>query len=203
MLRYLLDCITSPIIHVGTFPLSLGDLGGFATGLICVALAAKGSIWNYPLGLANCMILGLVFFQSKLFGDMSLQFVFFVLGVLGWIQWILADAKKVSLPKALRVGDFLWGLLVVCLFTFLLREVLTRIGGSAPWLDAIITSASLWAQWLLNKKSISTWAWWIVVDLVSIPLYFSRQLPLIAVLYVFFLVLCIQGWLGWRKALVK
>ncbi len=192
--------LTTPMFHVGTMPVSVGDLAGFTTGLACVALAARGSILNFPFALINSLVLGAVFFHARLFGDMSLQVVFFVLSVQGWIQWMLASSKEDAKPKPIRKGDFVLGLAIVCALTLVLREVLIRLGGAAPWPDAFVTSASIWAQWLLNRKSVSTWVWWIAVDIVSIPLYWSRQLPLIALLYVLFLVLCIQGWYRWRVA---
>jgi nicotinamide mononucleotide transporter len=179
-------------------PMSIGDLAGFATGLACVAFAAQGSIWNYPFALLNSLILGVVFLQARLFGDMTLQGIFFILGVQGWIQWRIAASRKAPRPLNVTPGDFLIGIMFVSATTFALREALVRLGGATPWPDAIITSASLWAQWLLNRKSISSWAWWIAVDAVSIPLYWSRQLPMIAFLYVLFLGLCVQGWRKWR-----
>jgi nicotinamide mononucleotide transporter len=196
-----LEALTAPWFHLAGIPLSIGDVSGFATGLVCVALAAKGSILNFPFALVNSLILGAVFFQARLFGDMTLQAVFFALGVIGWIQWASAGAGGATRPKDYRTLDFAVGALVVVSLTLVLRKILVLMGGAAPWPDAVITSASLWAQWLLNRKSISSWAWWIGVDLVSVPLYWSRSLPLIAILYVVFLGLCVQGWLTWRRQL--
>ncbi|MEO6097642.1 MAG: nicotinamide riboside transporter PnuC [Fibrobacteria bacterium] len=195
-----MQILTAPLIHLGTMSMSAGDLAGFATGLASVAFAARGSILNFPFAMINSIILGAVFFHARLYGVMSLQVVFFVLGVQGWIQWMLASSKDDAKPKPIQKRDFVVGLAMVCGLTLILREVLMRLGGAASWPDAFITSASMWAQWLLNRKSISTWAWWIGVDIVSIPLYWSRQLPLIAFLYVLFLGLCIQGWYRWRVA---
>jgi nicotinamide mononucleotide transporter len=80
-----------------------------------------------------------------------------------------------------------------------LWKVLGLLKGSVPIIDALVTSLSLAAQWLLNRRMLENWAWWIAVDLISIPLYVSRGLPLIAVLYVVFLLLCVQGHLRWRR----
>jgi nicotinamide mononucleotide transporter len=201
MMIALLEALTRPLLHVGTFPFSLGDLLGFATGLACVGLAARGSILNFPLGLANSAVLALVFFKSRLFGDMALQGIFFVLTSIGWAQWQRAGQGSGKPPRPSTRGDFLYGLVAVAALTLALRPLLLHLGGAAPWPDAFITSASLWAQWLLNRKSLSTWPWWIAVDVVSIPLYLSRDLPLIAFLYAIFLALCVKGWFTWRRAL--
>lgn len=189
--------LTAPWMNLGGWPLSPGDLAGFATGLACVGLAARGSIYNFPMGLANCAVLGLVFWQTRLFGDMGLQAVFFALGVMGWVRWARLGAGDAR-PRPIRKSDFLAGAPLILLLTVALRELLVMLGGAAPWPDAFITSASLWAQWLLNRKSIASWPWWILIDLVSIPLYLSRGLPLIALLYGIFLGLCVTGWMRWR-----
>jgi len=80
----------------------------------------------------------------------------------------------------------------------LLWWLLGLLKGSAPLVDSLVTSLSLAAQWLLNRRVLENWVWWIIVDLISIPLYASRGLPLIAALYVVFLALCVQGWVRWR-----
>lgn len=180
---------------------SVLDMLGFATGLLCVALAARGSILNFPFGLANCTVLGVVFFQSRLYGDMALQGIFFVLTSLGWAQWTRSGAVAETPPRRAKVSDFAVGIPAALALTLCLRPLIQHLGGAAPWPDAFITSASLWAQWLLNRKSISTWPFWIAVDIVSIPLYLSRSLPLIAALYAVFLVLCVHGWITWRRKL--
>jgi nicotinamide mononucleotide transporter len=75
--------------------------------------------------------------------------------------------------------------------------------GQAPWVDAFIASASLTAQYLLAKRYHANWTYWIVVDLVSIPLYFARGLFPFAILYMIFLGLAIAGWITWYWALQK
>ena len=77
---------------------------------------------------------------------------------------------------------------------------LLELRGSAPPMDALITAMSLCAQWQLNRRQVSSWYWWIAVDLISVPLYWSRGLYLIAGLYVIFLGLCVHGLRNWQEA---
>jgi len=192
--------LAAPLWTILSTPVSAGDLAGFATGLACVVLAARGSIWNFPLGIANALVLGALFLQVRLFGDMVLQGVFLVLSVQGWIAW---SGRNTGTPRPVpgRASDHLTGIVVVALLALPLRHRLEILGGSAPWPDALVTAGSLWAQWLLNRRAVTCWAWWIAVDLVSVPLYWSKGLPLIAALYVVFLGLCVQGWIRWRRDL--
>jgi nicotinamide mononucleotide transporter len=84
--------------------------------------------------------------------------------------------------------------------TLLIWSVLVQLRGSVPPLDALITALSLCAQWQLNRRQVSSWIWWIAVDLISVPLYWSRGLYLIAGLYVIFLAICVHGLQNWRRA---
>ena len=76
------------------------------------------------------------------------------------------------------------------------------IDGALDFLDALTTSLSLVAQWLLNGKYVQTWYFWIAADCVYIPLYVSRDLNLTAAIYAVFLVLCLSGLQSWRKVRV-
>ncbi len=194
-----LEFLTSPLFVTAGMPISMGDLFGFMTGVICVWLTARANVWNFPAGILNSAILGLVFLQQRLFADASLQIVFIILSGLGWWQWLRqSHAQETSpvFPTTLR--EQLWFLGASLVTAYILWQILIDLRGAAPPIDALITAFSLCAQWQLNRRQISSWAWWIVVDIISIPLYWSRDLPLIAALYVIFLVICLKGWWHWR-----
>jgi nicotinamide mononucleotide transporter len=184
-------------------PVSIGDLLGFVTGLACVWLAARGNIWNFPVGILNGAVLGVVFLNQRLFADAALQVVFIVLGVRGLQQWLAGNnARETSPVFRVRVGELGGLALAGLILTVLLWVVLGWLKGSAPIADALITSLSVCAQWLLNRRVLENWVLWVVVDVISIPLYLSRQLPLIAALYVVFLALCVQGYRRWQRQVV-
>jgi nicotinamide mononucleotide transporter len=192
--------LTRPVYVVGGMPMSWGDMSGFATGIICVWLAARANIWNFHFGIVNSVILGLVFVQQRLFADTSLQVVFVVLNARGLMEWRAGHTVAESDP-VFRLDRRTNGILLVvtAVLTLVLWKVLGLLKGSAPIIDALVTSLSIAAQWLLNRRMLENWAWWIAVDLISIPLYVSRGLPLIAALYVVFLLLCVQGHVRWRR----
>ena len=198
-----LTWLTHPVYVVAGMPMSWGDIAGFVTGIVNVWLAARAHVWNFHLGIVNAAILGLVFLQQRLFADASLQVVFIVLNVRGLLQWRAGHTVRESDPVfRLPHGEHVMLVLAAAALFFPLWWVLGLLKGSAPPIDAAITSLSIIAQWLLNRRVLENWAWWIVIDLISIPLYVSRGLPLIAALYVVFLVLCVQGFLRWRRHVV-
>lgn len=198
-----LESLNAPVLTLMQMPMSIGDLLGFTTGIVCVGLTVRANIWNFPLGILNSAILGLVFLQQRLFADASLQIVFIVLSVMGWRQWLVGQHASESSPVFRTPWGVMWFLAAVAIaMTIGLWQILIWAKGSAPPLDALITALSLCAQWLLNRRALESWLWWIAVDVISIPLYWSRGLPLISALYVLFLLLCVKGWIKWRKQLV-
>ena len=191
--------LTSPLFVAAGMPMSAGDILGFVTGLLCVWLTARANIWNFPVGIANSLILGLVFLQQRLFADATLQIVFIAFSIAGWWQWVHGRHARESSPVfSTTLREQLALVVIGGVAALLLWRILVSLNGSAPPVDATITVQSLCAQWQLNRRQISSWGWWIAVDIISIPLYWSRGLPLIAGLYVIFLLLCVRGWLHWR-----
>jgi nicotinamide mononucleotide transporter len=181
-------------------PLDVTESLGFATGAICVWLVTKGNIWNWPVGLANNLFFAVLFWEARLYADFGLQGVYLILGIFGWWQWLHGGKDRSGLPVS-RTTRFEW-ILIAAFFVFGtwgLREILVRVNGSAPFWDAVTTVICLAAQYLLCRKRIENWYLWIAADLIYVPLYVSKHLPLTAILYAGFIVLCVIGWNRWRK----
>ena len=176
----------------------------FVTGAACVWLTVRENVWNFPIGLANVATFSVVFFEARLFADAGLQLVYFALGVMGWYLWLFGGegrtalaVRRASTRELCLVGC---GVLVATLGLWL---VLERIGGSASFWDALTTSLSLASQWLLNRKRIESWLGWIIVDVIYVPLYVSKELYLTAALYALFLAMAVLGWRAWQKSLKR
>jgi nicotinamide mononucleotide transporter len=186
----------------GRLPLALDEVFGFATGAACVLLVVDESVWNFPVGIANNALFAFLFLRSRLFGDMSLQVVYLILGAAGWWQWTHGRASGGALTVVRASRREMLALAVFTLTaTPLLQVGLERVKGAAPFLDAVTTVLSLVAQWLLNRKRIDNWYVWIVVDVVYVYLYWQRHLPLTALLYALFIPMCVAGLVRWRAAL--
>jgi len=185
--------------QLGPAQLTVGDALGFVTGLLCVWLTARASIWNFGWGILNSAILGIIFLDQRLFAESALQVMFIVLSLQGWLHWA-RGRSAVQDFRATGLREQLGLLVAAAAMSLLLWLVLIQLRGSAPPVDAAITALSLCAQWQLNRRQASSWYWWIAVDLVSIPLYWSRGLYLIAGLYVIFLAICLYGLYNWRRA---
>jgi len=204
----LLICGSSVVLLIASWfrwlPLDFTEALGFATGAICVWLVTKGNIWNWPIGLANNIFFAILFWKTRLFADFALQGIYFALGIYGWWKWLRGGAEHspLSVSRTTRI-EWITLLLFVPIGTWLLRQILIEVNGSAPFLDAFTTILCLAAQYLLCKKRIENWFFWIIADIIYVPLYFSKNLPLTAMLYGGFLILCLIGWNRWRKEITE
>ena len=192
--------LTKTVFELFGEPVSWAELFGFITGIACVALAVAQRIETFPVGIANNVFFVILFTDARLFADAALQVVFIALGVMGWVTW--AKIKVPGTFKVRRAGPrlLIGTALGVGVATLILIPILRAAHGAAPGWDAATTSMSLGAQLLLNLKRLETWYVWIAVDVIYVPLYFSRDLNLTALVYIVFLVLCVQGWRQWRTA---
>ena len=174
---------------------------GSLSGALCVWLIVKENVWNWPLGLVNNVFYFVIFYRSRLYADMLLQAFFFSIGVYGWWHWKFGERSQAKLAIS-RIAPQEWvGLaLLIPVLTFALSRWLATVHDAAPLMDALTTSLSLAAQTLMALKRIEHWWFWIVANLLYIPLYLSRDLPLTAVLYLGFLLLCVSGLREWSRA---
>jgi nicotinamide mononucleotide transporter len=183
-------------------PLTLVEVFGFITGGLCVWLLVRQHILNWPIGIANNIFFAILFWRARLYGDMGLQFIYMALAFLGWYRWLYGGEQHGRLHVS-KAPPRVLALVAagIALGTVGLRAYLQSVGGSAPFLDALTTCMSIAAQYMLTRKYIENWLLWIVVDVLYVGLYAGRDLYLTAVLYVIFLLMCIEGWRTWRRDL--
>jgi len=200
----LLRLLDQPIFVLHGAATSVAEAVGFLTGVWCVLLVSRQSVFNFPVGIANSAMLCLVFYYKRLFGDAALQIFFLTLGFHGWWEWLRGGVART--PRQLtQVASAEAACLLVLVIpaTLGLQRLLISLGGAAPLWDALVTTLSLAAQWLMNRKKVQSWIVWIVVDLISVPLYVSRELYVTALLYAIFLGLALRGYVLWRGAFVR
>ncbi|HEY1788354.1 MAG TPA: nicotinamide riboside transporter PnuC [Verrucomicrobiae bacterium] len=188
----------------GWWSIGVAEAWGFVTGGICVWLVVREHLWNWPMGLANNLFFFVLFLRGRLYADMSLQLVYLGLGAYGWLNWIFGGKNHTAL-KISRTSRVEWLALVMTIpvCTLGMRAILIAVNDAAPFLDALTTVLSLAAQYLLCRKRFENWWFWILADVIYVPLYFSRKLPLTAVLYSVFLMMCLVGLREWLRTLKK
>lgn len=171
------------------------------SGLASVWLAQRMHIGNWLAGMVSVLCLAFVFFGAKLYADSVLQLVLLAFSAYGWWHWAHArgSAGEFSVTRA-SAREIATATTLAPLLTWAVASALMRWTDSpVPWPDAAILAFSLVALWAQAHRRVECWLVWIGVDLIAIPLYWSRSLPLTAALYALFLLLCVGGWLKWER----
>jgi nicotinamide mononucleotide transporter len=182
---------------------SLLEAIAFVTSILGVWLTTTRSLWNYPFSLLSVALYGAIFYQAKLYADMSLQGIFAVALFYGLWQWLRGrNASGNILITHVRAGEamisIVAGLLMVGSLGFLLGA---HTDASLPWVDSSLFAVSLVASVWAARRNIESWLMWITVDVFYIGLYAFKHLYLTAVLYAVFVVLAVFGIRQWQTAL--
>lgn len=203
LLHEIFSPLNYTLFHLVNDEVSVSELLGFITGAWCVWLTVKAKLLNFPVGIANSFFFLLLFLNAGLYADSALQIMYIVLGFVGWWAWIYAGPDKTELKVQSSWTWTAWGAVGVVLITGGLWPLLTSVHDVAPFLDALTTGLSISAQTLLSFKKLQNWFFWILADLIYIPLYVSKGLALTSGVYVIFLCMCFAGlyqWYGIYKA---
>ncbi len=179
---------------------SLLEVIGVITGLLCVYLAARNIIWNWPFAIISVIIYIFIFFEAHLFADMGLQVYFLGMNIYGWYYWSRKPATEAKTPvMRIKRTEIILSVMAIVLFTFILGSVLKYTTASFPYLDSFCTACSLVAQILLARKVLENWLIWIFVDVIYVGVYIFKDLHLTAVMYAIYVAIALFGYIDWKK----
>ena len=176
------------------------EIFGAFFGFLAVYFTIRQNIWCWFFGLLQVILYCFVFFTAKLYSDMVLHIIYIFLQVFGWYSWKYGGANQTALRVTLIKNSSFWIGLTVLISLIAGYIMETRTDAACPYVDAFIMVASLTAQYLMIKKVLESWLFWIAVDVVAIGLYSYKNLYFTAVLYALFLIMAIIGYLQWKKA---
>ena len=175
------------------------EIIGTIFGLLSVWLTIKKSIWCWPTGLVNVVLFFVMFYQVKLYAELITYFVFFVLGVYGWWEWLYGGENRTELPVTKTPGGVIVALVCIGLVWAPGQGYCFShyTDAALPYWDSAITVLSLLAQWMMARKYLENWVLWIAVDVLGIGVYWYKGLHVTTALYLVFLVLAISGLIAW------
>ena len=168
-------------------------------GLLSVWYAKKEIIWLYPTGIVSIIIYINLTFQHKLYGDMGIQVYYLIMSIYGWYFWIMGKGAQVPVPISKNNDNE--NLIVFLLFlgSFLfIRFVLELTDSNVPGWDALTSALAIAGMWLMARKKIEHWIAWIIVDIISVPLYIYKGLPFTSFQFLLFTILAVWGYSTWN-----
>lgn len=179
------------------------DVSGAATGALAVLLLVCKSLWNWPAAILNAAIYVVAFASVGLFADAGLQFVFIAISVYGWMYWVHGGTAHREAPIAhLTLRGHALTIVLIAISTAIFASVLQRwFHSTVPVWDGLTTALSLAAIALQSRKYIENWYYWIVADIIYVPLYLYKGLPWTAALFLVYIGMCVAGVIVWNRAL--
>lgn len=185
--------------------MSLVEVIGVITGIAGVWLAARQSIWTWPISVVSVTAYVFVFYEARLYADMGLNAFYIITSFYGWYEWLYGGSGHTE-RKVTRVGqrEFWVMIALAVVFTASLGYFLDNYtNADLSYTDSGTTAVSLMAYWMMAKKRLENWLVWLAVDVVYIGVFTYKELYLTAILYFIFLILATIGYLDWKRDMEK
>ena len=177
-------------------------------GIASVWYSRAENILVYPTGLINTIIYIGLSFNGGLLGEATVNFYYTVMSVYGWLLWSKKDSQQhyvLHITKASKkewlqhIGFFaVFYVVIFMVLTYLKKDFYP---GVIPWADAFASATAFTGMWLMTKKKLENWYWWIATNIASIPLYFVKHYVFTSVYYLILLVMAVFGLMEWLKKL--
>ncbi|MFK8047682.1 MAG: nicotinamide riboside transporter PnuC [Halioglobus sp.] len=181
--------------------MSIWELTAVALGIAYLLLAMQESRWCWYAAFASTAIFLFVFWDVSLFMESALQVYYLAMAIYGWLQWQPADAdKKVLRITRWSVKQHCYAIGAIVLLSLISGTLLDQYSSAKlPFLDSFTTWGSILTTWMVTRKILENWLYWIVIDGVSIFLYLDRGLYLTALLFMVYLVIVVFGYRKWLQ----
>lgn len=185
-----------------TIPEYIAVLAGIAS----VWYSRKENILVYPTGLLNTVIYIWLSFKYHLLGEAAVNFYYTVMNIYGWYLWTRKNEQQQAIVRV-RFSSAKEGLGQLLFFTVFYLAIFFALSylkkafaaGAIPWADALASASAFTGMWLMAKKKVESWYWWIITNICGMPLYFVKGLVFTSVYYFVLLILAIGGLIEWRR----
>ncbi len=175
---------------------------------VAILFAGRNSVHTWWTGIIGCLLFGMLFYQSQLYADVTLQGFFVITSVIGWRLWAKTKSNSTfgpelnsrpitRTPLSALVIFVVLALVIGSSYALLLHKYTDAY---APAWDSLLLVTSVIAQFLLMNRKIETWIFWLIVNTIAVPLFLSRGLQLTAILYATYWLHAIFAFVKWRKA---
>lgn len=178
------------------------ELIAVVAGVVYLVLAGKESLWCWLFAAVSTLLYIYILWDVKLYAEMALQFYYLFMAGYGFYQWKFSHSQNENQMPISVLSIKQHGLLI--LSTLIPSAVLGYILASQtdaqlPYVDSFTTVGALVTTWMVTKKYLENWLYWIVVDGVAVYQYFNKELYLTALLFVAYVIMVIIGYFAWRK----
>ena len=176
-------------------------------GFLSVWYSKQNKIWVFPTGMVSTLIFVYLLFKWELLGDMMINGYYFIMSIYGWYIWTRkvdkTNVNQISTTtfKEKKISIVIF--IATLLFVFIIYQKFDKWTNWVAYIDTITTAIFFVAMWLMAKRKIENWIFWIIGDLISVPLYLYKGFTFTSFQYFGFTFIAIFGYLAWKKNLHK
>ncbi len=181
------------------------EITGAIFGLLSVWFAKKDNILVFPTGLVSTFIYAYLLWQWELLGDSMINAYYFVMSIYGWYHWTRKKGSQVEFPIAVMNNKekgiafvFFSGTII---FVIIVYSYFNKFTTWYSYIDTLLTGLFFVGMWLMAKRKIENWIFWIIGDIISIPLYFIKGFTFTSLQFLIFTIVALYGYLEWKKIL--
>ena len=183
------------------------ELFAVIMNIISVVYAKRNNILVYPTGLIGTGIFVYILLNFSLLGDTIINVYFFSMSIYGWYFWSRKkDEVFINQVSTINRNEikYLFILAISSLiFIYFVYDYFDKWNNWTAYVDNITTAIFFVAMWLMARRKIESWIFWIIGDLITVPLYFYKGLTISSIQYIIFLILAVLGYISWKKILDK
>ena len=184
---------------------TLLELFAVTMNILSVIYAKRNSILVYPTGLIGTGIFVYILYNFSLLGDMIINFYFVLMSIYGWYYWAQKkDGQTLNNVSRTSIKEYYFILILgitSLLSIYLIYNFYDKWNSWTAYVDTITTAIFFVAMYLMARRKVESWIFWIIGDLITIPLYFYKGLTISSIQYLIFLILAILGYISWKKIL--
>jgi nicotinamide mononucleotide transporter len=174
-------------------------------GLSSVWFAKKDSILVFPTGLVSTFIYAYLLWQWSLLGDSMINVYYFIMSIYGWYHWTRKKGDVDEYPISVMTNKEKVMAIVIFLLTIVFVIIVylyfNKFTSWYSYLDTLLTAVFFVGMWLMAQRKIENWLFWIVGDILSMPLYFAKGYTFTSFQYLVFTIIAVFGYLEWKKIL--
>ena len=180
------------------------EIIGVVFGFLSVWYAKKNHIWVFPTGLISTGIFVYLLLKWALLGDMMINAYYFIMSLYGWYVWTRTTKNKLTPISRMSTKEkrrSIYIFIAKLLFVYVVYESAGKWTTWTAYVDTFTTATFFVGMWLMARRKIENWLFWIVGDIISVPLYFYKGLTFTSLQYLIFTVIAIYGYLAWKNIL--
>ncbi|MCM4163883.1 MULTISPECIES: nicotinamide riboside transporter PnuC [unclassified Arenibacter] len=183
------------------------EMVGVFFGFLSVWYSMRENILVFPTGIISTGLFVYILFIFGLLGDMLINAYYFLMSVYGWFMWTRKVDGSHFIPITTTTAkEKLWTVVLfvaTILFVVLVYVIFDTLDNWTAYIDTFTTAVFFVGMWLMAKKKLENWVYWIIGDVISVPLYFYKGLIFTSLQYLLFTIIAIFGYLAWKKSLDK